>query len=179
DLNRLLHLLEEALEKGIIADAAPAQSGAETERFWKIREEVHIMEAYCKNTQYFDISLPVPLIGEVVEKMVKELYTLPEVERVFYFGHVADGNIHLVVGKKVQNEALISQINDIVDRPLQAIGGSVSAEHGIGLHKKAYLPISRNAEEITLMRQLKQMMDPKGILNRGKVVDSFIPDKPS
>ena len=167
----LIELLETALENNLILEAAPAQSGSEVDAFWRIREDVSVLTPRTPNAQYFDISLPIPLIGEKVEKMVEELHRLPEVISVFYFGHVADGNIHLVVGKSNQEESLKNKINDIVYGPLKAIGGSVSAEHGIGYHKKAYLPLSRSQTEIMLMEKIKATLDPRKILNRGKVID--------
>ena len=101
---------------------------------------------------------------------MKDLYLLEEVEQVFTFGHVADGNIHLVVGKKEDGEELTHCINNIVFSPLKIIGGSVSAEHGIGTHKKEYLSICRSPEEIALMKTLKTALDPYGILNPGKIL---------
>jgi FAD/FMN-containing dehydrogenase len=88
--------------------------------------------------------------------------------RCFVFGHMADGNLHLVIAAGDDAETR-ARLEAIVYRPLAAIGGSVSAEHGIGLEKRAYLPLSRSAAEISTMRLLKQALDPKGILNPGKV----------
>lgn len=171
DQKRLQFLLESALEKGLILDAAPTHSASDNERFWTIREEVSGMVSLCRHDQQFDISLPIPLIGAFIEERVEELEKIPEVERIFPFGHVADGNIHFIIGKSNKSQELIQQINDIIYLPLQAIGGSVSAEHGIGLHKKAYLSLCRSPEEIQLMKSLKKSMDPENILNPGKVLD--------
>lgn len=88
---------------------------------------------------------------------------------MFSFGHVADGNIHLVVGKQEQSDALIHEINTVIYGPLQSIGGSVSAEHGIGVHKKEYLHLCRSTEEIGLMKVMKAALDPDGLLNQGKI----------
>ena len=88
--------------------------------------------------------------------------------RAFVFGHMADGNLHLVVAAG-DDAATRAKVEEIVYRPLAAIGGSVSAEHGIGLEKRAYLSLSRTPAEISTMRLLKQALDPKGILNPGKV----------
>ena len=171
DKHRMENLLEKALEHGLILDAVPAYSKSEVQRFWTIREDVQPMIDQCNNTQQFDISLPIPLIGQEVEKIVEQLNALPEVEKVFTFGHVADGNIHLVVGKSHQNEQLINRINDLVYQPLKQIYGSISAEHGIGLHKKRYLHFCRTKEEIALMKTLKRSLDPYNILNPGKILD--------
>jgi FAD/FMN-containing dehydrogenase len=171
DSIRFQSLLEEALNQGLIQDAVPAESATDIDRFWTIREDVAPMVSKCRHIQQFDISLPIPLIGKVVNQMVEDLYQIPEIEEVFTFGHVGDGNIHLVIGKSHQSEALINQINHRVYLPLKAIGGSISAEHGIGIHKKHYLHISRTSEEIQLMKTLKKTLDPRNILNPGKILD--------
>lgn len=171
DQQQVENLLTQALEEQIILDAVPASSAADQQWFWKIREDVHALKILAKNDHHFDISLPTPQIGQVVEKITKALESLAEVEVVFPFGHVADGNIHFIIGKKNASAALTHQINKIVYAPLQDLGGSVSAEHGIGLDKKPYLHLCRTSAEINLMKTLKQALDPFGILNRGKIFD--------
>lgn len=171
DQEKLLQLLEEALEKELILDAVPAYSNSDMDRFWRIREDVDIMISECNNAQHFDISIPIPEIGKYAKSVSEALKKIPQLQKCFIFGHVADGNIHLILSKSEQSDALIHQINEVVYTPLRALGGSVSAEHGIGLHKKRYLEIARNAEEIELMKTLKRTLDPKNILNRGKVID--------
>jgi len=170
DTRRLHHLLEQALERGIVQDAAPANSESDIIRFWTIREDVEPMINACNNIQQFDISLPIPMIGQTINEILETLHQMPEVERVFAFGHIADGNIHLVVGKNQQSSKLIDQINMKVYSPLKAVGGSISAEHGIGAHKKQYLHLSRSDQEIQLMKILKNSLDPFNILNPGKVL---------
>jgi FAD/FMN-containing dehydrogenase len=137
DAQRFHDLLEKALEQGIIQDAVPAGTESDIIRFWTIREDVEPMVSSCDNTQQFDISLPIPLIGPTLDTIVKDLYQIPEVEKVYTFGHVADGNIHLVVGKNTQSNELIDRINQKVYNPLKTIGGSISAEHGMVLKSKA------------------------------------------
>ncbi|MFK7806325.1 MAG: FAD-binding oxidoreductase [Saprospiraceae bacterium] len=170
DQELLEKLLANAFEKEMIADAAIASSSADLEWFWKIREDVHVLSSQCQHDQHFDISLPIPNIGEVIENITIQLHEIPEVEKVFAFGHVADGNIHFIIGKSLQSDDLVRRINNVVYGPLQKLGGSVSAEHGIGLHKKNYLSLCRTEEEIQLMKTLKKALDPNRILNRGKVL---------
>lgn len=172
DQARLLELLEEAFEKNMILDAVIADGEADLNWFWTIREDVHVVKKQAKNDHHFDISLPIALIGKTIEKITQSLKDIPEVERVFPFGHIADGNIHYVIGKENTSIELRNQINKAVYEPLKALGGSVSAEHGIGLDKKQYLSYCRTEEEINLMRTLKIALDPKGILNKGKVIDA-------
>ena len=167
---QLMNLLEKALEDEIILDAVPAQTESDLDWFWKIREDVRVISASCKYDQHFDVSLPIPLIGDYAAKTVATLEKMEGVNHCYTFGHVADGNIHFVVDKNEASEELRLAINQVVYFPLQAMGGSVSAEHGIGEHKKAYLKLSRTEEEIDLMQRMKKMMDPLGILNGGKVL---------
>lgn len=167
------NLLEEALEKELIADAVLADTQSDLDWFWKIREDVHVLVTACTYDQHFDISLPIPLIGPTITAITDRLWQVEGVEQVFPFGHVADGNVHFIIGKANESTELKDEINDIIYSPLTSIGGSVSAEHGIGLHKKKYLSLCRSEAEIALMQQLKKTMDPLGILNPGKVLDSL------
>ena len=164
-------LLEQAIDQELIEDGVIAHTNADIEWFWKLREDVSPLVAQCKYLQAFDISLPIPQIGIVISKIINELQDQEGVEHIFPFGHLADGNIHFLIGKKEDTVELKNRINDIVYSPLQACGGSVSAEHGIGHDKKAYLGISRNRIEVELMRSIKKNIDPKNILNRGKIFD--------
>ncbi len=170
DQFRLQTLLEQAFEKEMVVDAAIAHTESDLDWFWTIREDVHVVKSQCNNDQHFDISLPIPLIGEQIELMKKGLHEIDGVEKVFPFGHVADGNVHFIIGKRDTSDPLREAINDVIYGPLQAIGGSVSAEHGIGLHKKKYLHLCRSESEIALMHRLKSCYDPNGILNPGKVL---------
>ncbi len=169
DKARLMDLLEEAIHKNLIQDAVFAESESDLKWFWTVREDARVLINQCTHVQIFDISLPVPLIEEKIDLIYNNLNELSEVENIFTFGHVADGNIHFLISKTNESEALTHQINTIVYEPLQEIGGSISAEHGIGEDKKKYLPLSKSAEEIALMKLLKQTLDPKGILNQRKI----------
>ncbi len=172
DQARMQFLLEEAYEKEIILDAAIADGSSDLEWFWTIREDVHQLKSSCTIDHHFDISIPIPEIGIYVEETVNKLNQIEGVHKVFAFGHVADGNIHFIVDKENSNPELKKEIDLTVYSPLKKLGGSVSAEHGIGLHKKAYLDLCRSAEEISIMKVLKKALDPKNLLNRGKVIDN-------
>ena len=171
DLQRFESALQNALELGIIQDAVVASSESELNWFWTIREDVGAFLFQYPHQQHFDISLPISDIGRVVENIIAELNYVSGVQKVFTFGHVADGNIHFIVIKDHVEESLTRQIDNIVYNPLKEVGGSISAEHGIGIDKKDYLHISRTSEEIALMKTLKSTLDPKGLLNPGRVLD--------
>ena len=170
DYIRLEKLIGQALEEELIEDGVMAQSERELNSIWQIREDVSVLAAQANHDQHFDISIPIPLIGDLVDQMIIDLEKLPFVERVFPFGHVADGNIHFIIGKKENSAEIIDAINSIIYKPLKEIGGSVSAEHGIGLHKKEYLFTSRSEEEIEMMKTLKKTFDPLNILNPQRII---------
>ena len=95
------------------------------------------------------------------------------------YGHIADGNLHLQISPQdeaitndpVQKAQIHHEVNQLVYQPLQALGGSISAEHGIGKIKKPYLHLCKSDVEISIMKQLKFSLDPKGVLNPGKIFD--------
>ncbi len=162
-------LLENAIEQERILDAVMAQSPSDVEWFFRIREDVNNLVDYMKHDQHFDISLPIPLIGDYIADRYQSLDQIDGVEQIYAFGHVADGNIHFMIGKTNLNIELKKKIDHCIYDGLKKIGGSVSAEHGIGTHKKDYLNLCRTPEEIALMKSIKLTMDPKGILNPGKI----------
>ena len=154
-----------------IADASFFATAAAQDECWKIREDVAALEAHAPHNQHFDISIPIDLIGTIVNQIIQQLQPLKGVLGIYPFGHVADGNMHLIVGKQNDSLKLTHQINEIVYQPLAPVKGSISAEHGIGLNKKPYLHLSRTQDEIQIMKGLKQLFDPKNILNPGRIVD--------
>ena len=170
DYELLEHYIEKSLENGLIEDAVMAKTEKEQQQIWQIREDVAILASKANYDQHFDISLPVSQIGNVVNSIIKELENIEEVKTIFPFGHVADGNIHFIIGRNTNNPEVIDLINSVVYSPLKKHKGSLSAEHGIGLDKKKYLHTSRSKEEIILMEQIKTMFDPKNILNPGRIV---------
>ena len=117
----------------------------------------------------FDVSLPINDMEAYLENS-KKLFAEKWKEFHFVvFGHLADGNLHIIAGVNQDDKDSMNQIENCIYEPLRDINGSVSAEHGIGLEKLPYLNISRNEEEINLMRTLKKSLDPNNILNPGKI----------
>ena len=165
DQMKMERLLETAINENYILDAAPAQDRSQLNSFWNIREDVHVIKSTCTIDQHFDISLPIRDIGAYVDETLLKLRKIDGVQQAYAFGHIADGNIHFIVDKENHDDSLRKEINTAVYTPLQAMHGSVSAEHGIGQDKRDYLKLCRTGEEIQLMRLLKKTLDPKSILN--------------
>ncbi|MGP9812026.1 FAD-binding oxidoreductase [Rhodopseudomonas sp. NSM] len=169
DGQRFGDAMEAALESGLIADAAIAQSEQDCRAFWALRDDVgQVVQGGMPVV--FDVSLPIAAMEGYVDTLAETLTNEIGEHRLWVFGHLGDGNLHVVVQVKPMDYlALRPRIEALVYRPLATCRGSVSAEHGIGLEKKPYLYVSRSAAEVALMRTLKTALDPKGILNPGKI----------
>lgn len=167
DRAQLESVLAGGLEAGIVSDVVIANSETERRAIWAIREDVWEVQNIAPLLT-FDVSLPIENMKAYVHEISGSVRGFAGENRCFVFGHMADGNLHIVVAAG-DDEATRARVEDMIYRPLAAIGGSVSAEHGIGLEKRAYLPLSRTAAEIATMRLLKKALDPRGILNPGKV----------
>jgi len=166
DEERFNHALESAFEESVIVDAVIPKSDSERKALWDIREEFDpVLPAYL-----YDVSLPIKDMDEYVKQLDSALKgRWPDVD-FDVFGHIADGNLHLFVQTNEDGDHHY-ECEKIVYGCLEGFGGSVSAEHGIGLEKKHWLKASRTGEEIQLMKSLKQVMDPGNLLNPGKLFD--------
>lgn len=168
-------VIGDALEAGLVSDAAIAASATQSRALWRLRESIPLAEkAYGKNVKH-DISVPASRMAEFVATTNAALQAAhPGVEHVI-FGHLGDGNLHYNVacGTAYTEEALLarqSEIHALVHDRVHAFGGSISAEHGIGQLKRDYLPRYKDAVELDLMRRIKAALDPQGIMNPGKVL---------
>ena len=108
-------------------------------------------------------------MGAYVETVKAGVAAVDPDARVFTFGHLGDGNVHFVITPRPRSSEGVTAIEAAVYDPLKALRGSVSAEHGIGLEKKPWLGHSRSSAEVKLMQTLREALDPRGILNPGKV----------
>jgi FAD/FMN-containing dehydrogenase len=169
DIALFERVLGAALEDDIIADAVVAKSQAERSAVWSLRDDV----AQCMRNApifTFDVSLPiVEMENYVADVRGRLLKRWNETTSLMVFGHLGDCNLHLIIGVGDGKPDTRHAIEEIVYGALEGRSGSVSAEHGIGLEKRAYLHLSRSESEIALMRQLKRALDPRNILNPGKV----------
>ena len=166
-------MLADYLEQGGLLDAVIAQSHSDAEKFWQIRDGVMSILSNIKHRANFDVGVPISVMSEFVQRVEQTLLKSINDLQLCTFGHMADGNLHLLAwtnsGSDVLKEQAVESIYQQVYKIVGDMNGTVSAEHGIGAMKRKYLHLCRSEEEIALMKLLKQAMDPKGILNPNRV----------
>ncbi len=174
-MDEAMAIFEHCMENEWVYDGVISQSDAQAEHLWRLRED--ISETIAPKTPYKnDVSVRVSRVPEflnAVDAIVANEY--PDFD-IVWFGHIGDGNLHLNILKpenltKEDFFAKCQQVNDMVFEQVQKFDGSISAEHGVGLSKKAYLPITRSAAEIAVFKQIKLAFDPKNVMNPGKIFD--------
>ncbi|AQU84180.1 MULTISPECIES: FAD-binding oxidoreductase [unclassified Halomonas] len=171
DAEHFSQVLQKALEADLITDAVLASSQAQRQAIWAIREDIETLVNELKPMFSYDVSLPIPSMEAYVDILEENLNTQwPQAGKMVVFGHLGDGNLHIMITVRDDSPDSRRQVEQLVYSPLKAFGGSISAEHGIGLEKKDYLSVSRTSEEIALMKRLKIALDPKCLLNPGKVI---------
>ena len=168
-------LLEEAIEKGLVSDATLASSEAQRAELWAIRELMPESQKFEGGSIKHDVAVPVSRLVAFFAAADAEVRRLMPEARIMSYGHMGDGNIHYNItqpkGMSKENFlALWDEMNDAVYGVVTKLGGSISAEHGIGRLKRQRLAAVKSPVEIALMRGLKRMLDPHGILNPGKVL---------
>ncbi|MCY3884908.1 MAG: FAD-binding oxidoreductase [Gammaproteobacteria bacterium] len=169
DHARMEAAVESVYQEHLISEAAIAQSSTQRNAFWAIRDDVEKCMT-IKPTFVFDVSLRIGDMEAYVVEVNRRLTERFGTYRIFTFGHLGDGNLHFAINTGTDPDDQLP-VERCVYEPLRSINGSISAEHGIGLEKKEFLDISRNEIEIDLMRTLKKSLDPKGILNPGKIFE--------
>ena len=162
--------LSNLYEQGLIKDALIAQSRTDRNRFWAYRETPYEYGRFLPEEIRFDVSVPLDRMTEAVAHLREEMPKhWPEAIWVV-FGHVADSNIHINVAIQDMTDETKKGVQGLVYQLVSRLGGSVSAEHGIGRIKRPYLSLSRSEPELALMAKMKQTLDPAGILNPGRVL---------
>ena len=176
DIDIAMELFEHCMEQGWVLDGVISQSETQAKNLWRLRED--ISETISEWTPYKnDISVVVSKVPQFlteIDEVVTQHY--PDFE-IIWFGHIGDGNLHLNILKpealpKEDFFAKCIEVNKWVFEIVQKHGGSVSAEHGVGLVKKDYLHYTRSALEVDLMRGIKAVFDPNNVMNPGKVFDA-------
>ncbi|HEY4862323.1 MAG TPA: FAD-binding oxidoreductase [Xanthobacteraceae bacterium] len=171
----LEEILAEGLERGLVINATIAGSLDQAKMFWRIREMFGEVQRHEGGSIKHDISVPVAAVPAFLREADAAVTTLIPGARPIPFGHLGDGNIHYNVMQPVgANKASFldrwDEVNAAVFQVVAKFGGSISAEHGIGVLKRDLLPKVKDPVAIELMRTLKRTLDPKNILNPGKVL---------
>ena len=171
----LEEILAEGHSRGLIADATIADSLEQAKGFWRIRELFGEVQRHLGGSIKHDVSVPVASVPAFIAEANAAVTALIPGARPLPFGHLGDGNIHYNVNQpegadKAAYLARWDEVNAVVFDVVRKFGGSISAEHGIGVMKRDVLPRVKDPVALDLMRTLKRTLDPKGILNPGKVL---------
>ena len=167
--------LGESAEAGMIRDAVIAASEAQRDALWKMREDITEAQKLDGLSIKHDVAVPVSRVPDLIARANAALAArFPEI-RIVAFGHVGDGNIHYNCSKSERQEAkqffaAAPEVNRIVYEVVSALGGSISAEHGLGVLKREEIKRYKSALELELMRSIKRTLDPHGLMNPGKVL---------
>ncbi|WP_375776433.1 FAD-binding oxidoreductase [Bradyrhizobium sp. ma5] len=168
-------ILAQGMEDGIVDDAVIATNLSQRQAFWKLRDEMSAAQKPEGGSIKHDISVPVAAVPAFIAEANAAVVKLIPGARPVPFGHLGDGNIHYNVSQPVGANAADflarwHDVNAVVFEIVLRMGGSISAEHGIGVLKRDELPDVKDKVAIELMRQVKAMLDPLGIMNPGKVL---------
>lgn len=166
DLHRFL---ETCLDSGLVLDAILPQSQEQAAQLWRLRDAIgeilHEMAPYVA----FDIGIPLARLPDFIARAQQALAACWPAARRLLFGHLGDGNLHLSTGPYAPGDLVA--VEALVYREVERVGGSISAEHGIGRIKKPFLHHSRSAPERALMADIRRLLDPQARLNAGRIVD--------
>ncbi|XP_014243138.1 D-2-hydroxyglutarate dehydrogenase, mitochondrial [Cimex lectularius] len=170
DSTKMTSFLERCMEEGHVLDGTFSNEPSRMHNIWQLRER--IAESMAKNHYIFkyDITLPLEKFYEVTRVMKEHMSKFGSRVEVTGFGHLGDGNMHLNLLTDKYDPEVEKHIEPFIFEWTASVGGSISAEHGIGFKKAKYLHYSKSTEAIALMRHIKGVMDPKGILNPYKVL---------
>lgn len=168
-------ILEEAFQNGFIQDGALASSLSQSQDFWRLREAMSEVQKEEGGSIKHDVSVPIARIPEFIERANDLMELMIPGSRPIPFGHYGDGNIHYNISQPISmdRDVFLAQWDTIaaaVHEIVIDLNGSISAEHGIGRMKKDLLKDVKSPVELELMQSIKKALDPKGILNPGKVV---------
>ena len=171
----LENLLGEAIEQGFVDDGAIAASLDQRNDFWRLREMLSEVQKHEGGSIKHDVSVPISAVPAFLADVERDVTAAVPGARMVAFGHLGDGNIHCNVSQPVgaDKQAFLdrwNEVNAIVHGLVGKYGGSISAEHGIGVMKRDELPHVKDPVALDLMRTLKRTLDPNGILNPGKVL---------
>ncbi len=164
-------VLGRTIDTGLAIDAAVSTSLAQREAMWAIREDIDTLFEILNPPIPFDVSLPIGDMEAYVAAATRDVMAEFPAARRAVFGHIGDGNLHFCWSLGGGCAADKNRLCELVYLRLEEFQGAVSAEHGIGVSKRSFLPLARNRTEILWMERLKRLFDPNNLLNAGRVID--------
>lgn len=165
--------LSASLDESLLLDSMLCNSRAERQALWAIRDDIPALSRALAPMIVYDVSLPLTDMDAYLSAIAADIDADIPGARGVVFGHLGDGNLHLCWRVDPSIPAQKARLSEIIYSRLSPFGGSISAEHGIGLEKLAFIHNSRSDEELRWMRNLKRLFDPKNLLNRGRVLGSI------
>jgi len=168
DSEKLTRFLETSLLQGLVENGVMASSVTEAQTMWKLRESVTEALKHDGYVHKNDVSLPLKHFYELVIECRKRAGSLSR--RVVGYGHLGDGNLHLNITEPKRSSELTNKLFPFIYDWTVAHGGSISAEHGIGVMKRKYWTYSKSPNVISTMRDMKRLFDPKFLFNPGKTL---------
>jgi len=167
DEEKLGSFLQDAMEAGRVLDGVIAQDDTQIGNIWRLRESIATALKHAGKVYKYDVSIPVPVLYDLVEDM--RLKTEGKAD-VLGYGHLGDGNLHLNFSAPEYSEELVGLIEPYVYEWTSGHAGSISAEHGLGLQKANCMHYSKPKEAVEVMQKIKDLFDPKGIMNPYKTL---------
>jgi FAD/FMN-containing dehydrogenase len=168
-------IFAESMERGLVEDGIATKSSAEAAALWRMREALSDLQKNLGGSIKHDVAVPLAAVPELLARAAEAATKLIPGARPFPFGHIGDGNIHLNISQpegadKAAYLARWDEMNAAIHAIVLDLGGTISAEHGIGTLKRGLLTRVKSPVEIALMRKIKTALDPQGIMNPGKVL---------
>lgn len=172
---KMEQFLADQLEAGRVRDAAIAQTVSQSRNMWRIREGVAEASRAEGPGISYDVSVAISKIPDFIDKGLKAVLDILPSIRPYTLGHIGDGNVHFsFMGPKGMDQQMLNQYTAAITRAVNdlitSMGGSISAEHGIGIDKLDELSHYRSKTELDIMRTIKRALDPQNIMNPGKVL---------
>ena len=165
----------EGFDRGLVEDGVRAESVAQADEIWRLRHAMSEVQREEGGSIKHDVAVPVSAVPELIERGSAVVAALIPGVRPVPFGHIGDGNIHFNFSQPIgaDKRAFLDrweEVNTVLHEVVLGLGGTISAEHGIGVMKRDLLPRVKSPLELDMMRRLKRAFDPHGILNPGKVL---------
>jgi FAD/FMN-containing dehydrogenase len=171
DISEVLQMImADMMQNRAILDAVVAQNETQRRTMWDRREAAAELTFWRKPIVDTDVALPLDLVGTFLEQTNAKVFEADNGSKPFYIAHLGDGNVHYSVYPSIDDSALNDEIVEIIEGVVERLGGSFSAEHGVGLSKLNTMRRRKDPVALDMMRKIKGVLDPNGILNPGKLI---------